>query len=177
MRMKTPDKPRAGTTKSVGMASYAREQKGSSLWPDVNGDFQRIYMFAPQERIDAIKRGVPAEIVGILSAKMSMPKEWLIATLGLSRATLGRKGRDGKALSKDESERVLGVQALIGQVETMIRESGDPRGFDAAKWLSEWLRTAVPALGGNTPASYLDTIEGQKLVASLLAMGQSGAYA
>ncbi len=124
-----------------------------------------------------IKRGVPAEVVGILSGKMSTPKEWLIATLGLSRATLSRKERERKALSKDESERVLGVQALIGQVEHMVRESGDPGGFDAAKWLSEWLRTAVPALGGNTPAGYLDTIEGQKLVSNLLAMGQSGAYA
>jgi putative toxin-antitoxin system antitoxin component (TIGR02293 family) len=151
--------------------------KGSRIVSDPNDDFHKIYMYAPQERIDAIKRGVPAEAIARLSGKMNIPKEWLIGTLGLSRATLSRKERASTSLSKDESERVLGVQALIGQVEAMIRESGNPIDFDAAKWVSGWLNSPIPALGGNKPASYMDTIEGQKLVANLLAMTQSGAYA
>jgi hypothetical protein len=32
-------------------------------------------------------------------------------------------------------------------------------------------------LGGDKPADYMDTIEGQRIVANLLAMMQSGAYA
>ena len=59
----------------------------------------------------------------------------------------------------------------------MVEESGDPKGFDAARWVSEWLTSPLPALAGATPASYMDTFEGQKLVAELLAMSQSGAYA
>ncbi|MYM95718.1 MbcA/ParS/Xre antitoxin family protein [Duganella vulcania] len=55
--------------------------------------------------------------------------------------------------------------------------SGDPTGFDAEHWLAGWLAKPLPALGGATPASYLDTFEGQKLVAELLSMMQSGAYA
>ena len=34
-----------------------------------------------------------------------------------------------------------------------------------------------PALGGDKPADYMDTIEGQRIVSNLLAMMQSGAYA
>lgn len=97
--------------------------------------------------------------------------------MGLSRATVSRKEKDDAVLSKDESERVLGVASLIGKVQAMVEESGDPAGFNAARWLTDWLSQPLPALGGATPASYLDTFEGQKLVAELLSMSQSGAYA
>lgn len=80
-------------------------------------------------------------------------------------------------LSRDESERVLGIASLIGKVQTMVDESGEPTGFDAALWVAAWLARPLPALGGATPASYMDTFEGQKLVAELLSMSQSGAYA
>jgi putative toxin-antitoxin system antitoxin component (TIGR02293 family) len=96
---------------------------------------------------------------------------------GLSRATISRKERDDTVLSKDESERVLGVAALIGKVQTMVEESGNPDGFDSSRWVADWLTKPVPALGGAAPASYLDTFEGQRLVAELLALSQSGAYA
>ncbi|RZI40451.1 DUF2384 domain-containing protein [Herbaspirillum sp. HC18] len=106
-----------------------------------------------------------------------MAKEALIDTLRLSRATVNRKARDNMTLSQDESERVLGVEYLIGQVENMVQESGDPEGFDAAKWVSNWLNSPLPALDGQKPASFMDTVEGQKLVSNLLATAQSGAYA
>lgn len=131
----------------------------------------------PQARIALIRQGIPAAMIGNLSARMGMSKESLLASLGLSRATISRKEKDAAVLSKDESERVLGVETLIGIARTMVEQSGDPDGFDAARWVSGWLSAPLPALGGATPASYMDTFEGQKLVAELLAMSQSGAYA
>lgn len=106
-----------------------------------------------------------------------MSKETLLSSLGLSRATISRKEQAAGVLSKNESERMLGVETLIGMVQTMIEQSGNPTGFDAARWLSDWLTKPLPALAGATPASYMDTFEGQKLVAELLSMSQSGAYA
>src|SRR5262249_36733937 len=110
------------------------------------------------------------------ASQMDVPKEWLILNLHISRATLNRKEREAKSLSLEESERVLGMTTLIGQVEAMVAESGNPQGFEAAKWLSQWINTPIPALGGDRPVEYLDTIEGQKLIANLLATAQSGAY-
>lgn len=131
----------------------------------------------PQARIAAIRQGVPASTVTELSTRMGMSKENLLSSLGLSRATISRKEKEKTLLSKDESERVLGVVALIGMVQTMVEQSGDATNFDAARWLSDWLTKPLPALAGATPASYMDTFEGQKLVAQLLSMSQSGAYA
>ena len=136
-----------------------------------------VYLLNAVDRIELIRRGVPAARLAVLSAQMGVPDGRLLALLGMSRATVSRKVRAKQPLPPEESERVLGVESLIGQVDTMVRESGEPAGFDAARWLAGWLATPVPALNGRTPASYLDTIEGQKLLSDLLATAQSGAYA
>ena len=101
----------------------------------VIADFDNIYMFDPQQRIELIKRGVAARHIATLSMKMDVSKDHLMSVLGLSRATVNRKVRENKPLNQDESERVLGVESLIGQVDLMVRESGNPEGFDAAKWV------------------------------------------
>lgn len=137
----------------------------------------QLYRSDPQLRIEVIRRGIPAASVGQLSARMGVSKEHLINSLHLSRATINRKEREGTPLSSDESERVLGVETLIGMVQTMVEQSGEAEGFDAPRWVSSWLAQPLPALAGATPASYMDTFEGQKLVAEILSMSQSGAYA
>ena len=140
-------------------------------------DGTQLYRVDPEARSAVIRQGIPAAMVGRLSTIMGISKELLLGSLGLSRATISRKEKNETALSKDESERVLGVASLIGKVQMMVEESGDPTGFDAAHWVAEWLAKPLPALGGATPASYMDTFEGQKLVSELVSMSQSGAYA
>jgi putative toxin-antitoxin system antitoxin component (TIGR02293 family) len=142
-------------------------------------DSSAIYLLRldPQARINLIRQGIPAATIGHLSIRMGLSKEALLASLGLPRATISRKEKEAAMLSKDESERVLGFETLIDQVQTMVDESGDPSGFDAARWLAGWITKPLPALGGATPASYMDTFEGQRLVANVLAITQSGAYA
>lgn len=140
------------------------------------GKFTAWYTMDITEKIGALRSGVPAQLVGELSLAMDMPKEALMDSLGLSRATINRKVQREQPLSREESERVMGMQSLIGQVQAMIDADSVPE-FDAAKWLARWLAEPLPALGGATPASYMDTVEGQKYVGNLLAMAQSGAYA
>lgn len=80
--------------------------------------------------------------------------------------------------SKDpllEEARVLGLASLIAQVQTMIEESGDSEGFDAAKWLGRWLDRPLPALGGQKPMELMDTPDGRALVHSIVARMQTGA--
>lgn len=140
-------------------------------------DGTQFYRLGPQARIALIRQGIPASTIGKLASRMGMSKDTLLSSLGLARATIGRKERDATVLSSDESERVLGMENLIGVAHTMIEESGNAAGFDAARWVSTWLTQPLPALGGAMPASYMDTFEGQRLLAELLLMSQSGAYA
>lgn len=140
------------------------------------GVFISWYKMDFTDKIRVIRSGVPAQRVGELSLAMDMPKEALMDSLGLSRATINRKVQREQALSPEESERVMGMQALIGQVQAMIDTESAPE-FDAAKWLANWLAAPLPALGGQSPGSFMDTVEGQKYVGNLLEMAQSGAYA
>lgn len=80
-------------------------------------------------------------------------------------------------LNQDESERVLGIARLVGQVDNMVRESGNPEGFNAATWVAKWLDRPQPALGGMRPAELMDTADGRGIVSDLIARMQSGAYA
>lgn len=170
--------PRAASVKGARQASSgALVQPQTAARQTKVVDRTQNYRFDPQARIALIRQGIPASTISKLSSRMGMSKEHLLSSLGLSRATISRKEKDASLLSKDESERVLGVETLIGMVQTMVEQSGDPAGFDAARWLSGWLSQPLPALAGATPASYMDTFEGQKLVAELLSMSQSGAYA
>ena len=136
-----------------------------------------LYQADPMDRVALVKAGVPATEFVELASNLKMTKERLASTLGLARATVDRKIRDKKLLSPDESSRLLGMASLVGQVQSLVAESGRPQGFDAGAWVSNWLDQPVPALGGRRPAELMDTPEGQGIVSRLVAQMQSGAYA
>lgn len=136
-----------------------------------------VYDASRTERVQFIRRGVPAAYLDQIAGKMAIPKELLYKTLRLPRSTVDRKLRANDRLSPEHSERVIGLERLIGQLEAMMAESGDSSPFDAHKWIGDWLESPLPALGGLKPADYMDTMEGQEMVSTLLAQAQSGAYA
>lgn len=123
-----------------------------------------------------VKRGLPASLPGDVATRMGLSKERLYTMLGLARATVERRVREGRPLSPDEGSRVLGLARLVGQVQRMVEQSGRPEGFDAAEWTARWLDRCIPALGGMRPAELMDTAEGQGLVSTLLARAQAGSY-
>ena len=136
-----------------------------------------VYRAEPLARVQAVKEGLPATFLDRLSFNMGMPTERLLRDLGIAPATVSRKARESKPLSSEDSERALGMARLVGQVEAMVQESGDPEGFNAAEWTARWLEEPAPALDGRKPADLMDTAEGQAIVSNLLSRMQSGAYA
>lgn len=139
--------------------------------------FLQWYQLAPAEKIAAIRQGMPARSISELSQAMDMPQDDLILCLGLSRATVNRLALRHQPLSPADTERVAGIHALIGQLQAMSEPNVAIPAREAAKLTARWIRTPMPALGGRTAASYLDTVEGQKFISDILAMTQSGAYA
>lgn len=140
-------------------------------------DYVALFRAAPAERIRVIKAGVPASDVKRFVVELYLDQNVMFGALNLKTATVNRKAARNEALSAEDSERVVGLAKLVGQLEAMVEESGDPTGFDAPNWLSHWLREPLPALGGDRPIELLDTMEGQAVVSRILAQVQSGAYA
>jgi putative toxin-antitoxin system antitoxin component (TIGR02293 family) len=169
--MKTLDPPATAS---------ARGASRRKLWRDVLSrrlPLASLYPFDAIERIALVKEGVPAGLLVLISEDMAISKEKLYSTIGLARATVNRKVREQQVLSQDESERVLGIARLVGQVDQIVRESGNLEGFDAAKWVATWLDQPQRALGGKRPAEMMDTADGRGIVTDLIARMQSGAYA
>ena len=142
----------------------------SASYPDIS-NFDLI------ERIGIVKTGLPARLLATLANDMHVSRERLYAWLGIPRTTANRKVKDDEILSQDESERVLGIASLVGQIQRIVRESGGPQDFDAARWTADWLEEPNAALGGQTPGEFMDTSDGRTLVSGLVARMQSGAYA
>ncbi len=142
-------------------------------------EFNYLSMFkaSPREQIDIIRNGLPAETLTITVRDMGIPKQWLYDVLKFPRTTVNRQITKKEHLSPEFSERMIGLQKLIGQVESIMAESGADSDFNAAHWVAQWLEQPLPALGNAKPADYMDTVVGQELVASMLARMQSGAYA
>lgn len=130
------------------------------------------------ERAELVKRGLPARAVQEMSAAMGLPREQLMRAVGLARSTVERKLAARGRLSEAESEKLVGLSRLIGQVDAMVRESGEaPVGFDAARWFAAWMGEPVAALGGLRPQQLLDTADGREALATLLLQMRSGVYA
>lgn len=139
--------------------------------------YLRVAEFGPVDRIGMVREGLPARLLTTLADDMQVSRERLCGWLGIARATANRRIKDDELLSQDESERALGMARLIGQVQRLVAQSGEPAGFNAARWTADWLDEPNAALGGLAPGSFLDTADGRVLVAGLVAQMQSGAYA
>jgi putative toxin-antitoxin system antitoxin component (TIGR02293 family) len=139
--------------------------------------FATIYRVEPIDRIKLIRDGVPARYISVISDSMGITKDALFKFLNLPKSTIDKKFVANQMLPIEQGERLIGMARLVGQVESMIAESGNLNGFDAAKWVASWLEKPSPALGGEKPSAYLDTVSGQEMISDLLAKIQTGAYA
>jgi putative toxin-antitoxin system antitoxin component (TIGR02293 family) len=135
-----------------------------------------VFRASPLERISMIKRGVRATDAKQVIADLAVAQGAALKALNLSQATVNKKAKQGQTLSPDESERVIGLARLVGQLEAIVQDSGTAQGFDATAWMSRWLNEPLPALGGVRPIDLMDTMEGQGVVSTALAQVQSGAY-
>lgn len=152
-------------------AAIARAKKVALI------SYAEFYQETPIERIAMIRRGVQASVAKQIIADLALGQGTALKALNLSTATVNRRAKQDDTLSPAESERVIGIARLVGQVEVMVRDSGDPVGFDAKAWISRWLREPLPSLGGECPVNLMDTIEGQTMVSTALAQIEGGAYA
>jgi putative toxin-antitoxin system antitoxin component (TIGR02293 family) len=164
------------TTMTAGTFHASDEDGEKSRWLN----FRELYQTTPVDRIDLIRNGVNAADFKTFVNGLDIQQEKVFTMLDIATATVNRKASRNESLSREDSEKVVGMAKLIGQVEAMLEESGDPdlmQGFDAARWLTHWMEEPIPALGGASPSEYMDTIEGQEMISRLIATMQTGAYA
>lgn len=135
-----------------------------------------LYQESEIERIGLIKNGIPASIIEDIVSEMQISKKRLLSILDFPRETIRRKLRQDAMLSTVQSERVVGLMCLIGQVAVMIDNHDELMDFNVLQWVGEWLEQPVPALGNAKPADFMGTVKGGQIVARLLLQSQAGVF-
>jgi putative toxin-antitoxin system antitoxin component (TIGR02293 family) len=136
--------------------------------------FDKAFTMPAMEKIELVEHGVKASDFKKLVEDMGLAQEELSRALRISVSTINRKVKRDEILSIDESERVLNMASLIGQISVMV--SSADTGFNAAQWVASWIEQPLPALGGRRPVEFLGTSSGFQMVSNVLRTMQSGAY-
>ncbi|MCS4122660.1 type II RES/Xre toxin-antitoxin system antitoxin [Salinibacter ruber] len=116
------------------------------------------------ETVEAIREGLPAEVLGWLKERLGLTAEELAGVIHISRRTMSRRKKEGR-LKPDESERAVRLIRLYRRAAEVL---GGP------EEATEWLREENFALGGETPLGFADTEPGARRVERLLGQIEHG---
>lgn len=141
-----------------------------------SGDYMEANKSSPNQPVSLSKRGASAKALKRLAKDMAVSENSLAGMLEIPYHSADFRSRRLKPLSTEQESLLLGIVSLIGQVQTMVLESGNPDGFHAAVWTARWLERPLPALGWQKPAQLMSTRAGQAHISSIIACMQSGAY-
>ena len=130
----------------------------------------------PNQPASLSKRGTLINALKRLAKDMAVPEKLLAEMLKIPYHAADFRSRKLKPLSTEQKSLLMGIVNLIGQVHTMVLESGNPDGFSAAVWTARWLERPLPALGGQKPAQLMSTRAGQAHISTIIARMQSGVY-
>lgn len=163
--------PQAAAGRSAAVVAY-HPGKG------VDDFVRRVAAATPLQLVETERRGVEGRFLKDVSKRMDLPAVRVFDMLGVPRATVEKKSSAGEALAGSGGRAAIGMARLIARAQALVADSTAPQaaGFDAAKWLGQWLERPQPALGGRRPGELLDTPTGLAVVTRLLGALESGAY-
>lgn len=119
------------------------------------------------EIIESIRNGLPAPTIDFVAGLLSLSRAAFLDAVKIAPSTIERRIRTGEALSADESDRV-------SRVAKVLRRAVEVFGADSEG--KAWMTDSISSLGGRTPLSLLDTVEGYELVTNTLSRIEYGVY-
>jgi putative toxin-antitoxin system antitoxin component (TIGR02293 family) len=158
----------AAETQSI---TYARA-KG------VNAFVDRVAAATPMEIVEVERRGIDSMFLKDLSRHMHIPAVRIFDIVGVPKATAEKKVAANEPIAGAGGQAALGLARLLAIARDIVENSTAPeaKGFDAARWLGQWIERPQPALGGRKPADLIGTPTGLEMVARVLGAIESGAY-
>ena len=125
----------------------------------------------------AVEAGVPTYLVNVIAGTMGEPIAAVMDLIGVSETTFRRKEEAGEPLPEAAGHRVMGLLRVVATLRKLLEQSGDAeqlKNFDLEGWVAQWMREALPELGGKTPAEMLRNPEGQRAVEQVVERMRGG---
>lgn len=144
----------------------------------IDAYLKRFHDATPMQIVEIERQGVSSAFIVDLSQRMELPPSRMFTMLRIPKATAARKTAAGAVVDGRAGQAAIGMVKLLGIAQDIVQSSTaeSAKGFDALKWLGQWIERPQPALGGRKPADLLDTPTGVDMVGRLLGAIQSGAY-
>ncbi|MGI9115686.1 MAG: toxin-antitoxin system antitoxin subunit [Chthoniobacterales bacterium] len=119
-----------------------------------------------QREIERMRSGLAFRSVQNLQKALDLPMTTIATVLGMSRATLHRRKREGK-IDGNEAERLVRYERLLQQAQSVFGGRAEAR---------EWLTHQQPGLGGAVPVQFAVTELGAREVENLLGRIEYSVY-
>lgn len=121
----------------------------------------------PQQVIERTRKGLPAQTIDFVAALLALSRSALLDIVRIPLSTAERRLRTGESLTAEESDRIIRVAKILRRAVEVFGDEGQGKA---------WMTDAVSSLGGRSPLSLLDTMEGYDLVANTLGRIEYGVY-
>lgn len=139
---------------------------------------RRVAAATPMEMVGVEREGINSAFLKDLSKHMQMPAVRIFDIVGVPKATAEKKAAAQELIAGSGGQAALGLARLLAMANSIVANSTaqEAEGFDAGKWLGQWIERPQPALGGQKPANLIGTPTGLAMVERLLGAIESGAY-
>lgn len=163
---------------SKGMVKKIVYQKIVYEPGNVDEFVSRVASATPIQIVEIERAGVVGSFIKDLSKRIEIPSSRMFTMLGVPKSTAEFKAAGGKVIAGSGGQAAIGMVKLLGIAKEIVANSTatKAKGFDAFKWLGQWIERPQPSLGGRKPADLLDTPTGVEVVVRLLGSLESGAY-
>jgi putative toxin-antitoxin system antitoxin component (TIGR02293 family) len=121
---------------------------------------------SPQYMVGRVQAGIPFGDLEALGRAFDLSLERLSSLLGIARATMHRRKKEGR-LQSQESDRVARYERLLAQASQV---------FSSRERALGWLNAPQRGLGGAMPLQYAKTETGAREVEKLLGRIDYGVY-
>jgi putative toxin-antitoxin system antitoxin component (TIGR02293 family) len=179
-RSASPAKRRPSGKSPTKRTHAARDASAIAYDPKRGVDVyvRRVAAATPMQLVHTERAGVVGSLIKDLSRRMEIPSSRVFRMLGVPKATAEKKAAAREMVSGRSGQAAIGMVRLLGIAQEIVRDSTaeEAEGFDAAKWLGQWIERPQPALGGRKPSELLDTPTGVEVVGRLLGSIRSGAF-
>ena len=151
------------SAKRIGGAK--KQKAGHALF--ANSPMSFIEVSDPAEIIMLIRKGLPSQAIDSVAGLLSLSRASFLEAIKIPVSTIERRLRRGESLTAEESDRVSRVAKVLRRAVEV---------FDDVEQGKAWMTDTVSSLGGNTPVSLLDTMEGSELVLDTLSRIEFGVF-
>ncbi len=167
-----------GSVRGKMVTEQQRKVRVTPLSDEIAVIIDRVNAATPIEIVEIERSGIPGPMIKELSTRLDLPMARMFSILGIPKATAEKKAAANERVTGQGGYAAIGMLRLLGIAQEMAANSTSEaaKGFDAARWLGQWLEHPQPALGGRKPAEFVDTPSGVQIVARVLGAIESGAY-